>query len=195
MNLLLKGLSVGLTAAGVLVTAVAPLLFQVAFRGKYAGGLAVLPWALTYCAWFGMTMIAQKYLWCVERASLASLAMGLGLAVNVSLNVVLLPRCGLLGAVLATAAANLIALMSILLLSRRLGLRVDRSTWSALLLPMAVCLGPAPGVLVLLAVALDVAAGGPLLSPAEKRELADGTAYYLAKLRLLNPGRREAGRI
>ena len=76
MNLMLKVLAAALTAGSVVVLAAAPLLFQVAFRGKYAGGLAVMPWTLIYCTWFGLTIVAQKYLWCAERAGLVSVGPG-----------------------------------------------------------------------------------------------------------------------
>ena len=60
LNLLLKVLAAGLTFGGVLILAGAPWLFQVAFRGKYSGGLAVMPWTLIYCTWFGLAMVAQS---------------------------------------------------------------------------------------------------------------------------------------
>ena len=154
MNLLLKVLAAGLTAGAVLVLATAPLLFQVAFRGKYAGGLAVMPWTLIYCTWFGLTIVAQKYLWCAERAGMAAVALALGLAVNVALNLLLLPRLGLLGAVLATTAANFVALMLVMVINRRLGMHVDFGTWVALLLPIVVCLGPWNATLILMVVAI-----------------------------------------
>ena len=37
------------------------------FSNKFQGGLAVLPWTLTYCTWFGTIAVAQNYLWCAER--------------------------------------------------------------------------------------------------------------------------------
>ncbi len=182
MNLLLKVLAVALTAGSVLILAGAPLLFQVAFRGKYAGGLAVMPWTLIYCTWFGLTIVAQKYLWCAERAGMVGVALLVGLAVNVALNLLLLPRLGLLGAVLATAAANFIALMLVVVFSRRLGLRVDPGTWVALLLPAVVCLGPWIAALALLVVALYAAVSDRLFSREEKRVLTAGIAQYQAKL-------------
>ena len=181
MNLLLKMLAAALTAGAVLVLAAAPLLFQVAFRGKYAGGLAVMPWTLIYCTWFGLTVVAQKYLWCAERTGLVGVALVLGLAVNVALNLLLLPRLGLLGAVLATAAANFVALMLVVVISRRLGLHVDFGTWAALLLPLAICLGPWNATLVLLVVALYVAVSDRLLSREEKQLLAAGITQHLGK--------------
>ena len=41
--------------------------FGNAFAGKYDGGLAVLPWTLTYCVWSGIGLLAANYLWCVEN--------------------------------------------------------------------------------------------------------------------------------
>ena len=123
LNLFLKLLAYGLIAASAAVLFVAPWLFGVAFQGKFAGGMAVLPWTLAYCVWFGTAMVAQQYLWCAERASLVGLALGAGLAVNIALNLLLLPHLGLLGAVLAASAANLVALVLILVFSRFAGFR------------------------------------------------------------------------
>ena len=105
--------AIGASAA---VLFIAPWLFGVAFQGKFAGGLAVLPWTLAYCIWFGAAMIAQQYLWCAERAGLVGIALAAGLAVNVAVNLLLLPRLGLQGVVIAAAAANLVSLVLISIL-------------------------------------------------------------------------------
>ena len=181
LNLLLKVLAAGLTLAGVLILAAAPWLFQVAFRGKYAGGLAVMPWTLIYCTWFGLAIVAQKYLWCAERAGRVSVALVVGLAINVALNLALLPRLGLLGAVLATAAAHFTALMLIMTMSSRLGFRVDRGTWAALLLPATLCLGAWNAAILLAVVALDIVVSDRLLSREEKRTLTAGIGEYAGK--------------
>ncbi len=66
LNLFLKIWSVLLTAGAAAVLFVAPVLFRVGFQSKFAGGLHVLPWTLTYCTWFGLSMLLQTYLWCAE---------------------------------------------------------------------------------------------------------------------------------
>ena len=60
-------------------------------------------------------MVMQNYLLCAEKARLVCVAMAAGLALSVPLNIVLLPRLGLEGAVLATAAANALSLLLICL--------------------------------------------------------------------------------
>ncbi len=182
LGLFLKGLSLALTAAGVAVLIVAPWLFGVALAGKFPEGRAVLPWTLTYCSWFGLTIVAQNYLWCAERAWLSSVALGIGLAVNVSLNLMLMPRLGLLGAVLATASANLVALALVVAFGRRLGLKTDRGLLVFLALPLAVNLGPWLAALVLAAVVLDAAASDRTFSAEEKRQLLSGLLPCLERL-------------
>lgn len=185
LRLFLKLVGFALLAAGVAVRFVAPLLFGAAFKGKFAGGLAVLPWTLTYCIWFGMAMIAENYLWCAEKARLASLSLLIGLLANVGLNLLLLPRMGLLGAVLATTAANLIALVLICVFNHLLGFRVDRGTWVTLALAPVVCLGPWLALLVLGVVALEAIYSDRLLSRDEKGQLAEGCRQYLERLKNL----------
>ena len=124
-NLMFKLITFGLMSGGVAILLVEPLLFDVAFGGKYAGGRAMLPGTLTACVWFGVIGIAHNYLWCAERAMLGSLAVLVGVVVNIGLNLLLLPRYGLAGAVAATAVANVAALTVAYLLCLRCGLRFD----------------------------------------------------------------------
>ena len=70
------------------------------------------------------------------------MALAGGLVLNVLLNLVLLPRLGLEGAVLSTAAANALMLGLICLFNRRLGFPLDDGAKLVLVLPMVVCLGP-----------------------------------------------------
>ena len=178
LRLFLKLFGFALFAGGVAVLLAAPLLFQVALRGKFPGGQAVLPWALVYCTWFGLSLVAQSYLLCAEKARLVSVALFFGLLLNVPLNLVLLPRLGLQGAVLSTAAANALSLGLICRFNRRLGFRLDDGAKLVLVLPMLLCLGPWVALFALVAVAADAIWSDRLLSPEEKRQLVEGMAQY-----------------
>ena len=183
LSLFRKLLAFGLTAGGVAVMFAAPLLFGVAFGGKFAGGLVVLPWTLTYCIWLGITMVSHNYLWCAEKAHLASAALLVGLVVNVCLNLLLLPRLGLLGAVLATTLANAVALVLVLWFSHLLGFGVDRGTRVILAAPLAICLGPWVALLVLAVIVLEAVRSDRLLSCEEKRRIAEGWGHCSAKFK------------
>jgi polysaccharide transporter, PST family len=142
LNLAIKLLGLLLFVGSIAILLAAPLLFDVVFRGKFAGGMQVLPWTLTYCCWLGLTTMAQTYLWCAERARLGCVALLVGVFSNIGLNLLLLPHYGLLGAVLATAAANALALGIIFLFDARLGMRVERSTLLVSMLPLTIGFGP-----------------------------------------------------
>jgi O-antigen/teichoic acid export membrane protein len=186
----LKLFAFGLTAAGVVSLFAAPLLFDVAFGGKFHQGFHVLPWTITYCIWFALFGVAQNYMWCREKAHLASAALAVGLAVNVGLNLLLLPRMGLKGAVLATAASHLVVLVLICGLNRLLGFRLGRGAWVMLALPIVVCLDPWIALLVLLAVGLDAIESERIFSRDEKQQLRDGLQDYVQKLRNFLPTAR-----
>ncbi len=143
LNLSLKLTGLGMLGFGVCVLLFAPLLFDVILQGKYNNGLVVLPWTLAGCVWYGVYALAQNYLWCAEKARLATLPLAIGLVINIGLNLVLLPMWGLYGAVAATAIASLFVLVSILLLSRPYGLPLDRGTWLTVLTPASLAAGPA----------------------------------------------------
>jgi O-antigen/teichoic acid export membrane protein len=142
----------------------------VLFGGKYGDGLVVLPWTMTYCIWLGLASIAQTWLWCHDRASLGSLALVLGVVLNVVLNLLWLPSLGLLGAVLATSAANLLALGTILFFAHRRGLPVGAGTIACMLLPAALPLG-AGWSIVILALVAALALTTPRLLSAQEREI------------------------
>ncbi len=181
LRLFLKLFGFALSAAAVVVLLAAPLLFGVAFRGKFPGGAAVLPWTLLYCAWFGMLLVMQNYLLCAEKARLASTALAGGLAVNVALNVVLVPRLGLQGAVLSTTAANAVSLGLVCLFNRRLGFHLDSGAAAVLVLPLLLCLGVWPAAAGLMLVAAYAAWGNRLLTADEKRQLADGVVQHVKR--------------
>ncbi len=142
VNLSIKLTCLGMVGFGVGVLLFSPLLFEVALAGKYSAGLAVLPWTLTGCVWYGIYMIAQNYLWCAEHARLAAIPLAIGLVVNIGLNMLLLPLWGLYGAVVATALSTLVCLVILLLISQYHGLKIDQGTWLLTLLPATLTVGP-----------------------------------------------------
>ena len=67
LNTVLKVTAIIMLAGGVAVLWIAPLLFHVAFQGRYDEGLAVMPWTMTYCVWYSLYLVAQNYAWCAEK--------------------------------------------------------------------------------------------------------------------------------
>ena len=119
-----------------------PVLFVGVFKGKFPDGQAILPWMLLSAVWFSMFAVAKSYLWCDERVSLVSLALLVGLGVNVGVNWLLLPLWGIRGAAMAAMLANLVLLLTGYGLIARRGMRVTFGTLLVSAAPAALCLGP-----------------------------------------------------
>lgn len=183
LNLALKLLLYTLFASSVAVLFFAPFLFNVAFQNKFQGGLEVLPWTLTYCAWFGTVAVAQNYLWCAERPGLTSVALLLGLLLNIACNLVLLPRYGLQGAVWSTTLANLAALSLTYLFSAWQGMRVDIGTWLLTFTLATLALGPWASLGILITLTAAAWGGLGILSDDERRQLHEMAAQGIQRAR------------
>ena len=153
LNMTLKLTVIGMFTAGIGVLTVAPWLFHLVFGAKYDHGLAVLPWALASCVWFGMLLVSQTYVWCAEKTRRATIPLAIGLSTNVVLNLLLLPILGLQGALIATALSNLVAVVTQMVVNCRLGMEGCRRTIAVVFIPFALTQGaslalPMAGVLI-----------------------------------------------
>jgi PST family polysaccharide transporter len=167
-------------AAGAAILAAAPFLFHVVLEGRYDEGLAVLPWTLAGCVWYGIYCIAQNYLWCAEKTRLATAPLGLGLLTNIVLNLFLLPSLGLHGAVLATAISTGLCLATVLHLSRRHGMRLDAGTWLLAASPAAIGFGTWPAVAACVAALVAALTTTIVFTADERRELTASLQDSLA---------------
>ncbi|HVA49344.1 MAG TPA: lipopolysaccharide biosynthesis protein [Pirellulales bacterium] len=172
MNLILKLLAMSLYAASVGLLVASPLLFGLAWAGKYATGIALLPWTLIYCAWGSLAVVATNYLWCAERARLASLSLLSGLMVTVALNAWLLPTYGVFGTAWATTAANFVMLALMYLSAWSCGMRFHCGTLIVAAAPVAIAGGPYPAVAVLAGLVVAACRGNWLLTLDEQQTLA-----------------------
>ena len=179
LNLILKLFAAGLYLAAVGVLIVAPLMFNSVWAGKFAAGLSLLPWTLTYCIWGSLAVVATNYLWCAERARLASVALIIGLAINVGLNALLVPRWGIFGAVQATAAANLAMLAAMYAAACRCGMTFDAGFCVVALAPVVMVFGPWPGLAMLFTLLWFACRGELVLNQSEKAALIKVVTTYL----------------
>jgi O-antigen/teichoic acid export membrane protein len=173
LNLVLKLTSLGMLASSVAILWISPLLFRVAFRGRYDEGLAVLPWTLTYCVWYALLIVAQTYIWCAERTKIGSLPLACGLLLNIGLNLVLLPIWGLLGAVVATTISTGVALAVLYWLNHREGFELHPGLIVFSIAPIALGGGIWAGTAALVALAVAAVFSRTLFTAAEREVLAE----------------------
>jgi O-antigen/teichoic acid export membrane protein len=167
-NLVLKLTAFGMFAVGVVVLWFAPLLFHVAFEGRYDGGLRVLPWTLTYCVWYSLLIVAQNYIWCAERARLGAIPLAIGLVVNTALNLILIPSWGLLGTVVATTASGGVALGTLYWINRQAGMRLDPGMIWLSMIPIALSGGAVLATTTLIGLGVFLAFSRTLVSQQER---------------------------
>jgi O-antigen/teichoic acid export membrane protein len=181
LNLVLKLTSLVTLAGGVVVLWAAPILFHLAFEGRYDEGLAVLPWTLTYCVWYSMLLVAQNYIWCAEKTRLSTIPLATGLVINVVLNAILIPAWGLQGAVVSTTAATGFAVAMLYWINHRAGMHIQPGMVWLTMVPAALCGGPWCATAMLLLVTAALPLSKTLLMQHERDSLAELTKSYLAK--------------
>ena len=185
LNLVLKFSSFTMLAGGVAVMIIAPLLFKVAFDGRYDAGLAVMPATLTYCTLYGLLLIGQTYLWCAERMKSGAIPLAVGLVVNILLNLVLIPTWGLQGAVAATTIATGLALAVLYGINHHAGMKFEPGVVWLSLAPVAMCGGVWPSAIALAAITLALPWSKTLFTQAER----DMFGNFLADLETRLPDR------
>ncbi|MBA2113084.1 lipopolysaccharide biosynthesis protein [Bremerella alba] len=183
LNLLLKASSMVMMAGAIVIGLTAPFLFEYVFEGKYGGGLAVLPWTLTYCVWYSLVGCAMLYFCCAEKTHVGAIVFGIGLAANVGLNALLLPMWGLTGAVIATALANAIAIVLALWLAHRYGMEIQKSTLLLAAAPFLLGLGWPAALAVWIVLLWQTCASNWVFDANEKQTLQDGVAVLTSKFR------------
>jgi O-antigen/teichoic acid export membrane protein len=182
LNLILKMAALAMFAGGVVVLWAAPTLFRLAFEGRYDEGLAVMPWTMTYCVWYGLLHVAQNYIWCTERTKLGTLPLAIGLVTNIATNMVLIPVWGLLGAVVSTTLATALTLTVMYLINHRLGMRIQPGLLWLSAAPAALCGGPWCGTAALIVVAAALPFSRTLVTQQERDLLAEFGKDCLARL-------------
>ncbi|HEX3600998.1 MAG TPA: lipopolysaccharide biosynthesis protein, partial [Lacipirellulaceae bacterium] len=168
LNTVLKVTSLVMLAGGVAVLWIAPLLFHIAFQGRYDEGLAVMPWTMTYCVWYSLLLVAQNYAWCAEKAKFAVLPLIAGLIINVAIDLCLIPTWGLLGAVIGTTVATAVATATLYWINHLAGMQLQRGMILLSLAPIALCGGVWCGTAMLLLVAAAIPFSTTLVSHEER---------------------------
>jgi PST family polysaccharide transporter len=137
----LKLSSIALWSVSLGFISFAPLIFNLALSGRYQAGLEIVPACLVITILSSLTLLAQNYLWCAERGRITVVICAMGLLVNVGLNMILIPRYELQGAVTATWISNLFVLALLIIAIKHAGCRIDRTLLLLILAPLSLLLG------------------------------------------------------
>ena len=100
-------------------------------------------------------------------------ATALGLVVNLALNMLLIPIIGLLGAVLATAAGNLLIVILLFALNHRFGCKTDFGIWLCAGIPLILIFGKSFAIVAGLVLLVMCVATNLFFSQIERQEIVD----------------------
>jgi O-antigen/teichoic acid export membrane protein len=142
LNTIAKLFTLGLVVVSAGLLIVSPVLFGTIFRHKFAGGLEILPLTLAACIWMSMISLMNNYLLCAEKSHHMSLSLSTGLAMNIGLNLLLLPVFGLAGVAISAAVSKAAALALLLWIAAKYDWQSDRGLLLVALLPLLLPLGP-----------------------------------------------------
>ena len=105
--------------------AISDLMFEGLFQNKYGLGKTILPYVVFFYVGNGLAFLIMNYFWCCEKGAYGTVALLVGLVVNVAANALLIPGCGISGAALGTAFAVVAQFGCLYGLAVRFGLRFD----------------------------------------------------------------------
>ena len=164
------------------VAAVGPELLPFLASDKYAGGAVVLPSVIAGMVFSGATAITGAGLFLHKRTVTIMTLVVTAAALNVGLNLVLIPRVGILGAALATLLAYAALLAATTAFSQR-EVTVPLP-WGALLKAGFLALG-------MYVVVVQIDTGGRLVTLVAR--VAAGVLVYSTALLAVDPPTREQG--
>jgi polysaccharide transporter, PST family len=146
-------------------------LLTTVFDDHSGQGIAIFEYVLVAMIAASAHYMLRSYVLCRERVWSTALGWLAGLAANLVLAMILIPRFELVGATVATMLSSFVALATIVWLSRIGGLAIDARLVGVLVLPL-VLLAPPLAIAVALAVLVMVTATTQLVfAPDEKRQL------------------------
>lgn len=166
--------------------AVGPHVYTLVFPAEYTAGADVIPWVVLGYLFFGFYYVFVVRLTMIEgKTGLLAVATLFGAAVNLGVNVVLIPRLEMIGAALATAIGYGAMLAAVGTYVQRVGSHALRLSWRSL--------GTMLAIMAILAVPLlsisELPSPGPLLVSAGCSAIAAvvGLVLIRRELRRLSP--------
>jgi O-antigen/teichoic acid export membrane protein len=153
LDLSIRVTSVGLLAIGLALVLLAKPIIILLLGQDYIAGAQVLPWIVVFHILTISLWLFGVYPTLVERTYVSAIGLVCALPVNVGLNILLIPRLGIVGAAVATVVSYLVMWFITVRICAAYGMPVKRRTVIVSFLPFALLL---PKLLAFAAVGLVI---------------------------------------
>lgn len=140
LDLTIRVAAVALAAIGLILVVLARPIIVVLLGNDYAAGARVLPLLVTFYLFTISVWLFGVYPALIERTYVSAIGLACALPVNVILNIVLIPRLGIVGAALATMVSYFVMWCIIVMICAAFGMPVSRRTVIVSLLPFLLLL-------------------------------------------------------
>jgi O-antigen/teichoic acid export membrane protein len=147
LDLTIRFTAVFLAVGGFLLALLGRPVITVLLGSEYTGGVAVVPYLVVFYLLTVSVWLFGVYASLIEKTYVSAIGLACALPVNVGLNLVLIPRLGIVGASLATMLSYSLMWFVVVGLCMRLGLPVRRETFIASLLPFVILLPKVPAAI------------------------------------------------
>lgn len=181
-NLALKGTLILMLAASLVLVLIKTWVLRTLYGAEFAPGAIVIAPLLAFKCFDVMYSITGMYSGLIEKTYLPGVAIAAGLAVNVGLNIALIPRFGMQGAAYAAMLSYALVNLILYLLNRTYGLRLTKRSVLVSVLPFALLLPLYALVPVAAFVVVAIFRGTLIFDAAEKQEIEKGVRGIAATL-------------
>jgi O-antigen/teichoic acid export membrane protein len=171
LDLAIRTTTVGLLILGLVLVLLGDFVIRLLLGEAYAPGAQVLPYLVVFYLFSMSLWLFGVFSTLVEKTYVNAVGLVLALPLNVALNLMLIPRMGILGAAVATMLSYLAMWLIVVAICRRLGFRARAKTLVVSLMPFALLL-PAPWPALVVAVLVILSLATPLIFTADERALA-----------------------
>lgn len=120
----------------------APWTFRTLLEGRYSDGLRLMPQAFVICIWTSLIALCQLHIWLNEKGRWFGYVLAVGIAINILLNRLWLPRYGLDGAIWGTVVSTGVVLIGLLGLMHKLDFSLSRDFVFIMALPLVLLMPP-----------------------------------------------------
>jgi O-antigen/teichoic acid export membrane protein len=147
LDLAIRVTALALVVVGVILVVLGKPIILLLLGQEYVHGAAVLPYLVVFYLYTISVWLFGVYPSLVERTYVSAIGLACALPVNVALNLVLIPRFGIVGAGLATMASYFLMWCIVVAICGRFGLPLRPKTLIISLSPFLLLL-PAPAALI-----------------------------------------------
>jgi O-antigen/teichoic acid export membrane protein len=183
LDLTIRVTAVGLAVAGFVLVVLGRPLILLLLGADYAGGADVIPYLVVFYLLTVSVWLFGVFASLVEKTYVSTIGLVTALPVNVVLNLILIPRLGIVGAGLATMLSYTMLWFVVVGTCLRLGMPLRRKTLVASLFPFVLLLPSVPAGIVLAGLVTVALTTDLIIERGQRARIGEELAAFLRRKR------------